>query len=122
MALFALPVAAWLARTRDTGVASSAAVRNHEKAGPKAGSPCDARTQNSSPFAAFSSNSAGGSKRSPYCSTRYWARAMKSFRPYWLMNCKAPLLQAAKPIPKIEPMFASAVECNTPPPRNARSR
>lgn len=39
---------------------------------------------------------------------------MKSFRPYWLMNCKAPPLQAAKPIPKIEPMFASAVECNTP--------
>jgi hypothetical protein len=58
-------------------------------------------------------------KRSPWRAARRAALARKRSLPSEAMNWIAPPVQAGKPIPKIEPMFASATLLSTP---SARQR
>src|SRR5690554_6723324 len=69
-----------------------------------------------SPDSAIATSEAGGSKCDPYDSANSRARATKPGNPpsYWLMYCSTPPVHAGKPIPKIEPMLASATDVSTP--------
>src|SRR6185503_16231515 len=49
----------------------------------------------------------GGSNRAPYFLANLSARLTNVAAPTWLMYCSAPPVHAGKPMPKIEPMFAS---------------
>src|SRR5690606_25706457 len=72
--------------------------------------------ENDAPASAMATRHAGGSKRGPYCARSSRARATKPGNPpsYWWMYCSTPPVHAGKPIPKIEPILASATDVNTP--------
>ena len=69
-----------------------------------------------SPRSASATSDAGGVKRSPYVAASSRARSTNPAGPpsYPLMYCSTPPDQAGKPIPKIEPMLASATDSITP--------
>src|SRR5690606_11983127 len=69
-----------------------------------------------SPLAALSTSDCGGSKCGPYLAASSRARSTKPCSPpgYWFMNCTTPPVHAGKPMPKIEPMLASATVLITP--------